>query len=186
MDYLFTILTNSILGFNMKSWFFLIQNHWKLGISFTTSETLCVQGDRGYCSFVCYNTSLLYRRSFGSPSKKRVKLNFTNFFLFFEGEMFRLLKKLLRFKFITYSYIIACVLRRDCNPLQFYFWHSQFRVSFKCCITSQFKHGHCGVTPYMNTFGGLLNYVVPCGYRLVGISNNYSSRLVRKLMGLIV
>lgn len=40
------------------------------------------------------------------------------FFLFFEGEMFRLLKKLLRFKFITYSYIIACVLRRDCNPLQ--------------------------------------------------------------------
>lgn len=119
MDYSFTILTNSILGFNMKSWFFLIQNHWK-GISFTTSQTLCVQGDRGYCSFVCYNTSLLYRRSFGSPSKKRVKLNVTNFFLFFEGEMFRLLKKLLRFKFITYSYIIACVLRRDCNPLQFY------------------------------------------------------------------
>lgn len=124
MDYSFTILTNSILGFNMKSWFFLIQNHRKLGISLTTSQTLCVQGDRGYCSFVCYNTSLPYcRRSFGSSSKKRVKLKVTYFFLFFEGEMFRLLKKLLRFnmfKFITYSYIIACVLRRDCNPLQFY------------------------------------------------------------------
>lgn len=51
------------------------------------------QGDRGYCSFVCYNTSLPCRRSFGSSSKKRVKLNVTNFFSLFWRRNVQAVKK---------------------------------------------------------------------------------------------
>jgi len=52
---------------------------------------------------------------------------------------------------------------------------SDRRVSFKCCISSEFaKPVKCLKTPYMNKFGGLLDYVVPHGYKLVGIRSKYS------------
>ena len=60
-----------------------------------------------------------------------------------------------------------------------------FRVSFKCCISSEFAEPvKCLKTPYMNKFGGLLDYVVPHGYKLVGIRSKYSGNSSSRLVGL--
>ncbi|XP_078344423.1 dermatopontin-like [Oculina patagonica] len=88
------------------------------------------------------------------------------------------------------TFIFKCPSQGFINGIGSYFdkTSKDRRFKFRCCHVNGYQRSNCKTTPYMNQYGGLLNYIVAQGYTLVGViskhsveepSKNFSDRIWR-------